>query len=296
MGRAGQSRAEKRQPEGRVHVCPAEASQRACDTPGADASSAARGQARSPSAWPCADVTSITDGKFHLVRAQMLIKRFPCRGAAAWFGGEARHPRECQWKAVLWEPGLRMRAEGKLGPWARGGRFPGPGAPALPWPSHPLGPGLFASVGWGPEPRGPAPPHVNWRVLSPPCGDRGGLSWLRPPQPTCWGRAGGPHQQPGGGSWFKVSPVRGETLLSELVGGRSLMFLSVHCRPGLRPRVGNAPAKLLSLARPFQHPPGSRGCGQTGPAQKWCSALIQEGPSGAGQIDRRAGAGFLVLG
>lgn len=224
LGRAGQSRAEKRQPEGRVHVCPAEASQRACDTPGADASSVARGQARSPSAWPRADVTSITDGKFHLVRAQMLIKRFPCRGAAAWFGGEARRPRECQWKAVLWEPGLRMRAEGKLGPWARGGRFPGPGAPALPWPSHPLGPGLFASVGWGPEPRGPAPPHVNWRVLSPPCGDRGGLSWLRPPQPTSWGRAGGPHQQPRGGHGLRRALSEGKLSCPSLWGAGASCF------------------------------------------------------------------------
>lgn len=74
------------------------------------------------------------------------------------------------------------------------------------------------------------------------------------------------------------------------------MFLSVHCRPGLRPRVGNAPARLMSLARPLQHPSGSRRCGQTGPAQKWYSALIQEGPSGAEQTDRRAGTGFLVLG
>lgn len=173
LGGARWSRAEKRQlqgPEGWVHVCPAEASQRACDTPGADASPVARGQDRSPSAWPRADVTSITDGKFHLVRAQMLTKHFPFSRDPERFGGEG-HPRECQRKAVLWESGLRMRAEGKLGPWAGGGCFPGPGAPALPWPLHPRGPGLFESGGWDPEPQGPAPPLVNWRMLSPPCGD-----------------------------------------------------------------------------------------------------------------------------
>lgn len=73
----------------------------------------------------------------------------------------------------------------------------------------------------------------------------------------------GPHQQPGGGgSWFKVSPIQGETGLSELrVGGRGLVFLSVHWRPGLRPRRSNAPARLMSLARPFQHPAGAGGRG-----------------------------------
>ena len=205
MGKAGRSRAEKRQPEGRVHVCPAEALQRACHTPGADASSVARGQDRSPSAWPCADITSITDGKFHLVRAQMLIKRFPCRGAAAWFGGEAGRPRECQWKAVLWEPGLRMRAEGKLVPWARGHCL-GPGVPSLPWPSHPRGPSLFASGGWGPEPQGPAPPMSTGGFCHLSVGTEGGCPGFDPRSLPPGAVQGAPTSSPGG-SWFKASPI-----------------------------------------------------------------------------------------
>lgn len=71
---------------------------------------------------------------------------------------------------------------------------------------------------------------------------------------------GAPPAARGGVSWFKASRIQGETVLSKLeVGGRGLMFLSVHCRPGLRPRGGNAPARLMSLARLFQHPWGGRG-------------------------------------
>lgn len=89
-------------------------------------------------------------------------------------------------------------------------------------------------------------------------GTEGGCPGLGPRSLPAGAAQGAPPAAWRGGSWFKASPIQGETVLSELrVGGRGLVFLSVHCRPGLRPRGSNAPARLMSLARPFQHPSGA---------------------------------------
>lgn len=200
LGGARWSRVEKRQLqglEGWVHVCPGEASQPACDAPGADASPVARGQDRSRSAWPCADVTSIADGKFHLVRAQMLTRHFPFSRDPERFGGEG-HPRESSGRLLSGNP-----ASGRG---QRASRVPGPGEAAARGQAPPPCPGPRTHVGLACLRQGAgtlSPEGQPHPVSTGGChhllvGTEGGCPDLGPCSLPP-GAVRGAHQQPGGG-------------------------------------------------------------------------------------------------